>query len=453
MNYKKQLTLLFVGLFLFVLTAILSFIYISYADFRRDEFYERLRQKSFFTVRLLTEVREIDRNLLRIIDQNTINRLYDEKILIFNESNELIYSSLDDEVIPYSNRLIDQIRHNQDKFYVDEDGDEVVGVHYNESGHDYVVLASAYDQYGINKLKNLRNLVILSLVGGTVLIGVSSYFYVRQVFKPIDRLNQSIQAINETNLREFVPVKANRDELDDLARNYNLMLSRLYNAFESQRSFVRNASHELKTPLAIIYGRLERLNELVQENPGAADLLESLMDDVEAQASLVESLLLMQRLQSDLPISSAPVSLDEVLEDAVKEVKEQVRMLDVHVDMTSSITSENQLRVIANRMLLKTCFKNLLSNAGLYATDSRLKIAISAAAGWLRVDFRNRGEAALPPSVFDPFYRHGEPSSIPGSGLGLSIVAQVMGKTGGRVTYVFEHGAHVFSLHVQHDVI
>src|SRR5690606_35587175 len=99
MNYKRRLTFLFVGLFFLVLTAILSYIYMSYADFRRVEFFERLRQKSMTTVTLLAEVEEVDRELLKIIDRNTINEMWDEKVLVFDSRTQLIYSSLDDETI------------------------------------------------------------------------------------------------------------------------------------------------------------------------------------------------------------------------------------------------------------------------------------------------------------------------------------------------------------------
>src|SRR5690606_42101260 len=91
MNYKQRLTLLFVGLFFLVLASILTFIFVSYSEFRRDEFFERLRQKSYTTVKLLAVVKEVDEDLLKLIDRNTINEMYDEKVLVFDENNELIY--------------------------------------------------------------------------------------------------------------------------------------------------------------------------------------------------------------------------------------------------------------------------------------------------------------------------------------------------------------------------
>jgi len=448
MNYKSRLTLLFVGLSLMVLTVILSFIYVSYAEFRREDFFDRLREKSFTTVKLLAEVSAIDRDLLKIVDRNTINQMYDEKVLIFDEKNELIYSSLDDETIPYSITLIEQIRTNEDKYYVDEDGDEVVGVHYNESGHDYVVLASAYDRYGITKLKNLRNLLIGSLIGGTILIALSSYFYIRQIFRPIDQLNKSIQNINENNLREFVTVKKENDELDVLALNYNQMLSRLYHAFELQRSFVRNASHELKTPLALMQSRLENLQATA--GPELADMITSLMDDVNAQATLVESLLLMQRLQSEMPIPITLLRVDEVLDESVSETKLTYPDVNIQIDIDESVASERHLSVNGNYMLLKTGFKNLLSNAALYTTKSELFITLSSDGSNLMIQFANDGDAELPIDIFEPFYRHPSGKEPAGSGLGLSIVRQIADTLKGRIDYEFVRQQHVFKLTLPH---
>jgi two-component system sensor histidine kinase ArlS len=448
MNYKTRLTLLFVGLFFIVLTSILSFIYVSYSEFRRDEFFERLREKSFNTARLLIDVKEVDTHLLRIIDQNSINKMYDEKILIFDEQDKLIYSSLDDETIPYSRSVIDQIRDREDKYYVDEDGDEVVGVHYTGQGHDYVVLASAYDVYGISKLENLRNLVILALLLGTVLIALSSYYYIRQVFRPIDQLNISIQTISENNLKEFVHVKKNRDELDQLAHNYNQMLSRLFKAFESQRAFVRNAAHELKTPLALVHGKLERLEDWSETSTGEVQgLVSSIIKDIDEQATLIESLLLIQRLQSQLPINTAQVRVDELLFESIKESSVVHPHHKVSVDIAPSVQSEKHLTVSGNSLLLKTCFRNLIENAALYAPATELKIVITHPVLQVHLEFANAGNEPLPAElIFEPFYRQTSQQEKPGHGLGLSIVRQITELMMGGVAYDYRNGLHTFEL-------
>lgn len=450
MNYKTRLTLLFVGLFFFVLTSILSFIYISYSEFRRDEFFERLREKGVNTARLLIDVKKVDIGLLKIIDQNSINKMYDEKILVFDTNNKLVYSSLDDEAIPYSTTIIHSIRERGDKYYVDKDGDEVVGIHFTGQGQDLVVLASAYDRYGISKLDNLQKLVIAALLLGTVLIAAASYFYIRQVFRPIDELNTSIQTINENNLKEFIAVKKNRDELDKLASNYNEMLARLYKAFESQRTFVRNAAHELKTPLAVIHTKLEKLEELsAGEHPEIQQLTNSLLAEVGGHATLIESLLLMQRLQSSIPIEFSKIRIDELLFESATELNVVYQTQKISIDIDSSVQSEGQLTIRGNTLLFKICFRNLIENASIHAPTNILSIRISSSSHFLHLHFINAGEDPIPSNlIFEPFYRHTTHPEKPGNGLGLSIVKQIIELMHGTVEYRFEDSCHHFLIHL-----
>ena len=77
-------------------------IYISFSTFRKDEFRNRLEEKALTTTKLLFEVKELDRALLKLIDQNTINKLYNEKTLVFDANYKLIYSSIDDASIKWN---------------------------------------------------------------------------------------------------------------------------------------------------------------------------------------------------------------------------------------------------------------------------------------------------------------------------------------------------------------
>jgi two-component system sensor histidine kinase ArlS len=452
MNYKSRLTFLFAGLFLVVIISILAFIYIFYAEFRRDEFFERLREKCLTTASLLVEVKESDQHLLKVIDQNSIHKMYDEKVLVFNNKNTLIYSSLDDKTISYSTAVINEIRKKKEIFYVDDDDDEVVGLHYQNEAYDYVVLASAYDRYGISKLQKLKNILAGAMLLSTLLIAMSSYFYINQVFKPIDELNKSIQAINEKNMRAFIPVKKNKDELDKLAHNYNQMLSRLFKAFESQRAFVRNASHELKTPLALILGKLESLVEMAKDNDKMLLILNRMMDDVKEQASLIESLLLIQRLQSEVPLNASAVRVDEILFECMRETNVNFPELKVEVDIQSPIIRDNQLTVLCNAMLLKTCFRNLIENAALYSEKKDLSIEISEFDSQVRITFLNSGEESLSgDQIFEPFFRETKEQEKPGNGLGLSIVKQIVDLIKGKVEYRFQNQKHCFYITIPHS--
>lgn len=101
-----QFTLLVAALLLLFSIAV----YIVSSTFRQEEFYDRLRSKARTTCRLLVKVNGIDKDLLKVIDQNTLTEMLDEKVLIFDSKNELIYSSVDDKLITYHANLLTEVR-------------------------------------------------------------------------------------------------------------------------------------------------------------------------------------------------------------------------------------------------------------------------------------------------------------------------------------------------------
>ena len=444
MTTRVRLSLLFAGFSLVLLVGTLGYIYSSNAHSRQNEFFERLRTQCYRTATLLSEVKAADRDLLRVLDRNSIHRMLDEKVLLFNEKDELLYSSLDDEPIPYSHALLERIRTGSDMSWRDDDGDEVVGVHFTENGADYVLLASAYDKYGRRELRNLLRTLVISLVLGSIFIFGAGYFFIGMAFRPLERLSLAIDQIDIDRLDQQLPVRGSKDEIDRLAVGYNAMLLRLRQAFELQRAFVNNASHELRTPLARMNAQVERALNLPTDSPEITPILQILQADIAAQGGMVESLLLLQRLRAHIPMPSTDVRVDETLYASIADVNASHPDLQASVDLAASIASEGHLVVKANEMLLRTAFRNLLANAASYSSDQRISIELSHAPGQVQVRFTNAGDQGLPADqVFQPFFRGPGSDSTPGSGLGLSIVQQIAEYSGGTLSY--EHdGAHRF---------
>jgi two-component system, OmpR family, sensor histidine kinase ArlS len=444
-NFKFRLVLLFVLLYAVTLSITLSLVYIQFDEFRREEFFQRIQDKALLTARLLGDVQARDRDLLRILDENSIHQMFDEKILVFDEQNQLIYSSLDDEPILYSNHLLRQIRSGTNKYFVDDDGDEVIGVHFSEQGKNYVILASAYDKFGQTKLRNLRRTLILAGFLSLAIILSASWFYVRQIFKPLKDINASIKTITENNLKDYVPERQTTDELDELVRNYNRMLERLQTYFESQRAFVRNASHELKTPIAVLQHRIDDLLDEVR--PERREQLQEARDLTVSLAGMLDSLLLLQRLESTFPFPKTRVRLDELLSEVQALIRELYPEFKVRIDLDDSLESEDDLYVSANEMLVNLAFRNLLTNGALYSADHEMEVRFFRENNRLLIEFSNAGSIALDEkNLFEPFYRGEGVQTIPGSGLGLSVVRQIIQTFGGQMAYEFKDGRHMFKL-------
>lgn len=447
MTTRVRLSLLFAAFSLVLLVGTLGIIYLSHSRSRQSEFFDRLRTQCLRTATLLADVKAADRDLLRIMDRNSIHQLYDEKVLLFNADNELLYSSLDDEPIPYSQALLGQVRAAGNMEWRDADGDEVVGVHYTRGGADYVVLASAYDKYGRRELQNLLRTLVAALVLGALFIFGAGYFFIGLAFRPLERLSQAIGRLDIDRLdHPQLPVRNTKGEIDRLAAGYNAMLLRLRQAFDLQKAFVNNASHELRTPLARMNALVEEALRLPAGSPQMAATLQALQTDVATQGRLIESLLLLQQLRAHIPMATAPVRLDETIYAAIAGARAAHPGLQADVDIGSGITAGGHLLVDANEMLLRTAFRNLLANTAHYAPDRRAAIRLEREGGMVLAHFRNAGAAPLAADrLFQPFFRGPGSDRSRGSGLGLSIVKQVAEYTGGTLTYTFREG-HCFTL-------
>lgn len=446
MSIKVRSTLVFVGLSLLLLVGTLGYIRSAQEVSRREEFFERLRDHATRIAGLLGEVAMADRDRLELLGEHSIHKLYDEKVLVFDAHDQLLYSSLDNEAIRYSSKQLQEVRAGGELTYRDEDGDEVVGIHYTRNGNDLVVLASAYDRYGRQELRNLTRTLWISLALGSMFIFGAGYVYIGLVFRPVERLNTAISKIDIDTLHERLPVKHRGDEMDRLAQSYNRMIDRLREAFDAQKAFVNNASHELRTPLARMNAQVERALALSPQNPELTAVLHTLQSDIGQQATLVESLLLLQRLQSHLPAQRSQVRVDEAVFATLNEMRGLHPELNAVVDIAETISDDGQLTISINEMLLRTALRNLLLNAAIYSPDHAVEVRMEPALRMLRLSFRNSGGPALSEErVFEPFFRGGHPGQVKGNGLGLSIVKQVVEQAGGLVHYRYD-GGHVFEV-------
>jgi two-component system, OmpR family, sensor histidine kinase ArlS len=162
---------------LFGLAAVI--IYYSFSSFRIEEFRQRLEEKALTTAKLLVEVKEVDNQLLKLIDQNSINKLYNEKTLVFDDDYHLIYSSIDDATITWDIEDLKELRKVK-AFFRSENEKDVLGIYYDFEQKDYFVLISAEDKYGYNKLDYLLFSLIATFLTGTMLVWFTTYFFIKR---------------------------------------------------------------------------------------------------------------------------------------------------------------------------------------------------------------------------------------------------------------------------------
>jgi len=433
------------GQFSFIVASILVLfsllIYTTAAQYRRDEFYERLRRKARTTARLLIEVKEVDRVLLKIIDRNTISALIDEKVLIFDMNNHLLYSSVDDHVIHFQPELI-RLVHQQQEVESYNGNNELVGLLFQEKGQPVVVLASAYDQFGWSKLQNLGITLIWGLLGGLGLTVGLGFFYAGRALRPVAHINQQIQTITAQNLRHRLDEGQQQDEIDQLAANFNAVLNQLERAFEQQRSFVSHASHELRNPLAALKSGIQVGRNRLYSPTDYQAMLGNLESDTDRLIVLTNSLLLLARTREQVDqMAFEAVRLDEVVFAAQEELVSIQPTYRVDIRYDELPMEEADMVVRGSESLLRQVVLNLCDNACKYSADQRATIRITAERDGSRLTVSDAGigiRAEEQERIFEPFYRAEGALTYKGFGIGLAICWQVVELHRGTLSVVSE---------------
>lgn len=430
MNIRSKLALQFSAIVATILSAFSIGVYSLSENYRQEEFFSRLESRAITTARLFVSVEEVNKELLRIIDKNSIHSLFQEKVLVFDAADSLVYSSVEDTQIHVSRDLLKNIRHRGKIDYA-ENSVEYVGLKYTGAQGDFVVISSAYDRYGLSKLKNLRDVLVAGFLASILLIVALGYVFAGQALHPLARINDEISDIGEGNLNRRVKEGNGKDEIARLGMNFNHMLHRLETAFAMQQQFVSSASHELRNPLAAITSQLQMMLEKRRSLEEYEHSLRSLLEDTQTLVSLTNGLLLLAQSDMDKQrLLFTKVRIDELLFTAQNELRKAQPRYHFVFEYGTLPDDDSLLLINGNDHLLKTAFINLMDNACKFSSNHTVNIYIEVKKHTIQVAFADSGEGISAEDqhlIFTPFFRGKHTAShVPGYGIGLALCQRIV---------------------------
>ncbi len=302
-----------------------------------------------------------------------------------------------------------------------------------------VIVHSLHEQ--VETLAQARRAFYVAVPLALFVASFGGYFLARKSLAPVIAMGDTAARIGATNLHERLPEANARNELGRLARIFNELLARLDLSFEQQRRFMADASHELRTPVAIVCGESEVA--LAQQTRSPEEYRESLAilhDEGRRLTRIVEDLFMLARADAgQYQLVRTNFYLDETVGECVRAVRSLAAQsgLELHYQYAGA-----ELLLRGDEGLLRRMILNLLDNAIKHTpAGGRVKVDVAPAGARYLIEIADTGvgiPAAAQPHIFERFYRVDKARSrdgdTGGAGLGLSIALWIAELHGGHIT-------------------
>ncbi len=427
--YFSSITIISIGLFFI-------FIYTLFAEYRQQEYQQRLKDKTVTTLVFLAEVREIDNEIVKKIDKYRINDMYQEKVLLFDATKNLIYAGIDDTKIYFSADILKKLSPKNPWIETVEDKFDVVGVYFRFQNKDYYGITKAFDHFGFSKLDYLKNVLIFTFIILSLVIILISVYVSREISFPLKRMAVEISSI-QTDTNATVTVPNSKDEINFLARTFNEMMIRLNSAFAFQKHAVHHISHELKTPIAVLVSNFERMEKETDISKIRAFMLTQ-KEDTKTLGDIINALLEISKTESGNPTSFAPVRIDDLVFDLIEELRILHPDFAFQVSLPTDLQNESSLTPMANKRLLTSAFTNLMTNCIRYSSNNSAIINLRADSSNIIIDFINEGKTITQEEqqyLFQHFFRGQNSQGKNGFGLGLVLAYKIVHMHNGTIEY------------------
>lgn len=428
MQIRTRLTWQFFLTVAALLALTLGFVYYRFKRSQEDEFYRGLRFKAEMTAKMV--LRQEDK-IIFPAEEPTSEALFplNDAVVIYNDRQEKVFA-VNPGAAALPQATFDGIK-ELGECRITYSNLPALGIrHKSAGGNTYIVVAASVFQS--EELKKLRNILMLSLLIAVALAALGGWFFAGRAMAPVSKVINEVERILPSNLSTRLPSSENNDEIGRLAATFNGLLDRIYFAFQMQKRFISNVSHELKNPVSVVISQIEVTLDRDRSKEEYQETLQSVLDDTRNMADMTEKLLQMARVYSDdSNIALALIRLDELVLNVRESLLRARPEYHIYFELDAASLEREEPWCRGNEALLRLAVANLIDNGCKFAPDKTVRVQLSADAvsrQWvLTISDKGPGipEVDLP-LVFQPFYRGAQQAKAPGSGIGLSLVESIL---------------------------
>ena len=399
-------------------------VYYFSAQYRKTEFFQRLKTRVEISEKFFLERATFsDEDYQKIRDQ-FLNTLPNETEEVASLSSGWRSSLTHDYPPDFLTSLV-----NDETAYFYNDTIQGAGRVFHLKDGNYAVIITAVDKVGMRVLTNLRTIIVLGILGCIVVISILSYYISKRLIWPISKKIHKANSITGTNLHERLTVYNPDDELGEMAIAFNKLLDRLEGAFQMQKLFVANASHEIRNPLTAILGETEIALTKDRSIEDYKESLKNISLEADRLNLLINNLFQLSSINYDvINIKQEAIWADELINEARKKFD----LLNPNNQLRIHLTNEFkhwQGSIYGNKNLLETALINIFDNASKFSSDDVVEVDVNISDEKLGIIVKDYG-VGIPandiPKITQPFFRADNVRQIRGTGIGIPLTLRII---------------------------
>jgi signal transduction histidine kinase len=424
---KIYTKLYFWFLLVFVLTiAVVSMVIHSfYTERVRDELHNQLESHAQFLMAEYAEACHVKESDSCRIFRDRLNRIRPFRFWIVNRSGKVVLSNEAREGPGVSSRQLAEAA---------EGGTAIM---HGRRAHARVIVPLQDESGAVNELVVVergfmagrrfpRFPVLASLIAVLITIAVLIFPLSKRLTKPVRELHQLGQEWAQGHLEKRASVSG-KDEISDLAVAFNIMAENLQKMLEQRKEFLAWISHELRSPLT----RMRIALELLSEKQPGEKLIEDMQQEISESERLIEQLLLLSRIEMNVPPAKELVDLEKV----TKRVIEQLEPIAKHKEV--KLIQRGAGMVLGDFYQLERALLNVLENAIKFSSkNGSVELEIEQAQDGVVLKCKDQGSGIDPTEqekIFQAFFRGNSATGKEGFGLGLFIARRIIEMHGGNI--------------------